>query len=206
VILPLADEYQTVTTLKKANQFLAKKSKFLGDKISSAQVIQNILQAELYRLDDYLDESIAIASRKRFEKLVEHPKFKEITQETRLKIMTKRWKDMNEVFKTTDHAQYETECVDFYQELSLTNNITPTTSVGGNFGKGDPVFGQSISTSRSRGARGGFRQRGTSVSGGSRQRGSLFGQSISRRVSVSVICKKLKHYLISSSGINVNLI
>ena len=101
VILPLADEYQTTKTLEKANQFLAKKSKILGDKISSAQVIQNILQAELYRLDAYLDESIAIASRKCFERLVQHPKFKEITQKTRLKIMTKRWKDMDEVFKIT---------------------------------------------------------------------------------------------------------
>ena len=101
MILPLADEYQTTKTIEKANQFLAKKSKILGDKISSAQVIQNILQAELYRLDDYLDESIAIASRKCFERLVQHPKFKEITQETRLKIMTKRWKDMDEVFKIT---------------------------------------------------------------------------------------------------------
>jgi hypothetical protein len=144
VILPLADEYQTTKTIEKANQFLAKKSKILGDKISSAQVIQNILQAELYRLDDYLDESIAIASRKCFERLVQHPKFKEITQETRLKIMTKRWKDMDEVFKTTGHMPYETECVDFYQELSLTNNITPTTRVGGNFGQRGSVFGASV--------------------------------------------------------------
>ena len=138
MILPLADEYQTAKTLKKANQFLAKKSKFLGDKISSAQVIQNILEAELYRLGAYLDESIAIASRKCFERLVEHPKFNEITQETRLKIMTKRWKDMDEVFKTTSHIQYGTECVDFYQECSLTNNTTPTTSAG--------VYGQPYST------------------------------------------------------------
>lgn len=144
MILPLADEYQTTKTIEKANQFLAKKSKILGDKISSAQVIQNILQAELYRLDDYLDESITIASRKCFERLVQHPKFKEITQETRLKIMTKRWKDMDEVFKTTGHMSYETECVDFYQELSLTNNITPTTRVGGNFGQRGSVFGASV--------------------------------------------------------------
>lgn len=162
MILPLADEYQRAKTLKKANQFLAKKSKFLGDKISSAQVIQNILEAELYRLGDYLDESIAIASRKCFERLVQHPKFKEMTQETRLKIMTKRWKDMDEVFKTTGHMQYVTGCVDFYQELSLTNNITPTTSEGGfgsnsglsgststgGFGKSSSTFGLSKSTSR----------------------------------------------------------
>ena len=101
MILPLADEYQTTKTIEKANQFLAKKSKILGDKISSAQVIQNILQAELYRLDAYLDESITIASRKCFERSVQHPKFDEITQETRLKIMTKRWKDVDEVFKIT---------------------------------------------------------------------------------------------------------
>jgi hypothetical protein len=151
VILPLADEYQTSKTLEKANQLLAKKSKFLGDKISSAQVIQNILQAELYRLGDYLDESIAIASRKCFERLVEHPKFKEITEETRLKIMTKRWKDMDEVFKTTGHMQYGTECVDFYQELSLTNNNTTTTSAGGfDFICGQPtsMFGNIKSASR----------------------------------------------------------
>jgi hypothetical protein len=118
VILPLADEYQTTKTLEKANQFLAKKSKIIGDKISSAQVIQNILQAELYRLDDYLDESIAIASRKCFEKLVEHLKFNEITQETRLKIMTKRWKDMDEVFKIAGHMRLGTGCVNFYDELN----------------------------------------------------------------------------------------
>lgn len=147
VILPLADEYQTSKTLEKANQFLAKKSTFLGNKISSAQVIQNILQAELYRLDDYLDESITIASRKCFERLVQHPKFKEITQETRLKIMTKRWKDMDEVFKTTGHMSYETECVDFYQELSLPSNTTTTTSaVGFDFSSG---FGTVKPTSRS---------------------------------------------------------
>ena len=105
VILPLADEYQTAHTLEKANQFLAEKSRILGDKISSAQVIHNILQAELYRLDDYLDESIAIASRKCFDRLVQHPKFKEITQETRLKIMTKRWKDMDEIFKKSGFIQ-----------------------------------------------------------------------------------------------------
>jgi hypothetical protein len=107
VILPLADEYQTTKTIEKANQFLAKKSKILGDKISSAQVIQNILQAELYRLDDYLDESIAIASRKCFERLVQHPKFKEITQETRLKIMTKRWKDMDEDYCVGDRPVHK---------------------------------------------------------------------------------------------------
>jgi hypothetical protein len=51
---------------------------------------------------------------------------------------------MDEVFKTTGHMPYETECVDFYQELSLTNNITPTTRVGGNFGQRGSVFGASV--------------------------------------------------------------
>jgi hypothetical protein len=107
VVLPLADEYQTAKTLEKANQFLAKKSKTFGHKISSEEVIQNILQAELYRLDDYLDESITIASRKYFERLVQHPKFNEITQETRFKIMTKRWKDMDDVFKKNCNAAFK---------------------------------------------------------------------------------------------------
>ena len=99
MVLPLADEYQTAKTLEKANQFLAKKSRTFGHIISSEEVIQNILQAELYRLDDYLYESITIASRKFSESLVQHPKFNEITQETRFKIMTTRWKDMDDVFK-----------------------------------------------------------------------------------------------------------
>ena len=99
VVLPLADEYQTAKTLEKANQFLAKKSQTFGNSIRSEDVIKNILQAELYRLGDYLEMSIAIASRKCFERLVLLPQFNEITQETRLKIMMKRWKDMDDAVK-----------------------------------------------------------------------------------------------------------
>ena len=152
VILPLADEYQTTKTIEKANQFLAKKSKILGDKISSAQVIQNILQAELYRLDDYLDESITIASRKCFERLVQHPKFNEITQETRLKIMTKRWKDMDEVFKITGVMRLGTGCVNFYDELNTpvmqdTAPVQSTFSFGANSTKLKPCKQLTGSTS-----------------------------------------------------------
>ena len=104
MILPLAEEYQTAKTLEKADKFLAKKSKTFGNAISSEEVIHNILQAELYRLGDYLDESIAIASRKCFERLALHPQFNEITQETRFKIMMKRWKDMDDAFKKNNIA------------------------------------------------------------------------------------------------------
>ncbi|VDI53165.1 Hypothetical predicted protein [Mytilus galloprovincialis] len=114
-VIPLADEYQTSNTLRKADQFLAEKSKAIGDKITSEQLITNILQAELYQLPSFLEESITIACRKSFEKIVKNPKFNEITSETRLKIALKRWSDMDAVFKSTNHLNHVSESVDFYK-------------------------------------------------------------------------------------------
>lgn len=114
-MIPLADEYQTSSTMRKADQFLAEKSKAIGDKITSEQLITNTQQAELYQLPSFLEESITIASRKSFEKFVKNPKFNEITSETRLKISLKRWGDMDEVFKSTGHLNHISESVDFYK-------------------------------------------------------------------------------------------
>lgn len=114
-MIPLADEYQTSSTMRKADQFLAEKSKAIGDKITSEQLITNIQQAELYQLPSFLEESITIASRKLFEKFVKNPKFNKITSETRLKISLKRWGDMDEVFKSTGHLNHISESVDFYK-------------------------------------------------------------------------------------------
>ncbi|VDI52296.1 Hypothetical predicted protein [Mytilus galloprovincialis] len=112
---PLAYEYQTTKTLQKADNFLTNKSRQLGDRISSQQVISNILQAESYNLTTYLDESIAIASRKLFSRLVDNPKFKEISSETRMKIAFKRWSDVDRVFELSGNPHGITESADFYQ-------------------------------------------------------------------------------------------
>lgn len=150
-VIPLADEYQTSSTLRKADQFLAEKSKAIGDKITSEQLITNILQAELYQLPSFLEESITIACRKSFEKFVKNPKFNEITSETSLKIALKRWSDMDAVFKSTNHLNHTSESVDFYKlhgqpvfPSSPIKEAGPTFSRGG-FSLGAPGHKQDLS-------------------------------------------------------------
>ncbi|CAC5402672.1 unnamed protein product [Mytilus coruscus] len=119
LVTPLADEYQTTKTLQKADDFLSKKSIQLGDRISSQQVISNILQAESHNLTSYLEESIAIASRKLFSRLVANPKFKKISSETRMKIAFKRWSDVDRVFESSGNLQGIIESTDFYQPYQI---------------------------------------------------------------------------------------
>lgn len=140
-VIPLANEYQTSSTLRKADQFLAEKSKVFGDKVTSEQLITNILQAELYQLPSFLEESIIIASRKSFEKFVKNPKFNEITSETRMKIALKRWSDIDAVLKSTGHLNHTSDSVDFYnlhghQVLPSSQLPTKPTSTFGNGGFG----------------------------------------------------------------------
>ncbi|XP_052069031.1 uncharacterized protein LOC127708228 [Mytilus californianus] len=137
-VIPLASEYQTSRTLRKADEFLAEKSKVIGDKITSEQIITNILQAELYQLPSFLEESITIASRKSFDKFVKNPKLDEITSETRMKIALKRWSDIDAVFKSTGHLNHTSESVDFYKTVpsppqlqsGSTGGISHSPSVG----------------------------------------------------------------------------
>lgn len=119
LVTPLADEYQTTKTLLKADKFLTNKSRQLGDRISSQQVISNILQAESYNLKSYLEESIAIASRKFLSRLEANPKFKEISSETRMKIAFKRWSDVDRVFESSGNLQGITESTDFYKPYQM---------------------------------------------------------------------------------------
>ncbi|XP_071131368.1 BTB and MATH domain-containing protein 38-like [Mytilus edulis] len=146
-VIPLADEYQTSNTLRKADLFLAEKSKAIGDKITSEQLITNILQAELYQLPSFLEESITIACRKSFEKFVKNPKFNEITSETRLKIALKRWSDMDAVFKSTNHLNHVSESVDFYKLHG--QPVLPSSPIeesGPSFGRGGLSPGASVHT------------------------------------------------------------
>ncbi|XP_071131370.1 uncharacterized protein [Mytilus edulis] len=115
LVVQLADEYQTAKTLQKADKFLAEKSRLMGNAISSTQIITNILQAELYHLTLYLEESIGIASRKWFKKLVTNPKFNEISSDSRMKIAYKRWSEVDQVFESRGCLEKNTNSADFYQ-------------------------------------------------------------------------------------------
>lgn len=77
----------------------------MGDAISSQQIITNILQAELYHRTMYLEESIEIASRKWFNKLVTNPKLNGISSDSKMKIAFKRWSEVDQVFESALFAR-----------------------------------------------------------------------------------------------------
>ncbi|CAC5397309.1 unnamed protein product [Mytilus coruscus] len=97
-MLPLADEYQTDDLKKRIEEFLVKGVLSESDSITSEQIILDILEAEMYKLSDYLNASIAVASRKKFHSLTKSPKFEEISQITQRKISFKRWSDIDKIF------------------------------------------------------------------------------------------------------------
>lgn len=101
-VLPLAHEYQTKRTLDKADLFLKEKCETESDHLSSQQIIENIIEAELYNLPQYLDACINIASRKYYRKLVQNDQFENISMETRYNISLKRWEDIDTMFEKTD--------------------------------------------------------------------------------------------------------
>lgn len=98
-MLPLTDEYQTDDLKKRIEEFLINGVRSESDSITSVQIIKIILEAEKYKLNGYLNECIAFASRKTFNRLTSSPKFKEISQNTQLKISLKRWEDIDKIYQ-----------------------------------------------------------------------------------------------------------
>lgn len=98
-MLPLADEYQTDHLKKKIEKFLINGVMSKSDRITSVQIIMNILEAEKYKLNGYLNACIAFASRKTFTRLTTTPKFEEISENTQLKISLKRWEDIDSIYQ-----------------------------------------------------------------------------------------------------------
>ena len=84
------------------------------DAISSTQIIKYILEAEKFQLLEYLNECVAVASRKKYKNLVNNSMFEEISQETRLKISCKRWSDVDSVVDRT-----------WWNPGNLKQNLTP---------------------------------------------------------------------------------
>ena len=125
-MLPLAHEYQ-VRKLNRIENFLIDWVKKQHDAIPSEQIIKYILEAEKFQLLKYLDECIDVASRKKYKNLVNKPMFKEISQETRLKISCKRWSDVDSVVDRTMNPNryygYGSKKSDISKDLQT--NLTP---------------------------------------------------------------------------------
>ncbi|XP_063411486.1 uncharacterized protein LOC134694406 [Mytilus trossulus] len=79
LMLPLANEYQTDDLKNRIERFLVSSVLCELEFISSEQIILNILEAELYKLSNYLDACIQVASRKMFDNLTKSLKFEEIS-------------------------------------------------------------------------------------------------------------------------------
>ena len=123
-LLPLAHEYQ-VRKSNKIENFLIYWVKKQHDAIPSEQIIKYILEAEKFQLLKYLDEYVAVASRKKYKNLVNNPMFEEIGQETRLKISCKRWSDVDFVVNRTMNPYYGFGSRGSNISKDLQNNLTP---------------------------------------------------------------------------------
>ncbi|CAG2226399.1 unnamed protein product [Mytilus edulis] len=97
-MLALADEYQTDDLKKRIEKFLVTSALSKSDAITSEQIILDIIEAEMYKLSEYLNVSIAIASRKKIISLTKSHKFEEISHKTQRKISFKRCKDIDKIF------------------------------------------------------------------------------------------------------------
>ena len=93
-ILPLAFEYQTKNTLKRADGFLAEEIQESGDNLTSNELVKKILEAEKYNLTEYLKACVAAAAKRRFKSLLACRDFYRITEKTKLEVRFKRWKDV----------------------------------------------------------------------------------------------------------------
>lgn len=63
-MLSLAEEYQTDDLKKRIEEFLVKSVLSESNSITLVQIIIKILEAEKYKLTDYLNACIGVASRK----------------------------------------------------------------------------------------------------------------------------------------------
>ncbi|XP_071148843.1 BTB and MATH domain-containing protein 36-like [Mytilus edulis] len=102
-MLPLAEEYQTDDLKLRIEKFLIKGVLSQSDSITSVQIIVNIIEAEKYKLNGYLNACIDVASRKK--KLTKNPKFEEISQSTQLKIGLKRIDEIDKIYSNASYRR-----------------------------------------------------------------------------------------------------
>ncbi|VDI10710.1 Hypothetical predicted protein [Mytilus galloprovincialis] len=90
-ILPLAHEYQTDALLSEIDSLLALISVQDEHKMSPSDVIDNIVEAEMYGLKRYLDINIDIASKERYIPALLEPGFKFISNHSKSIMSEKHW-------------------------------------------------------------------------------------------------------------------
>ncbi|XP_071133965.1 uncharacterized protein LOC143048045 [Mytilus galloprovincialis] len=103
-ILPLIDEYLAEDARIRADWYLTKLVKKKSDSITSTQIVQNIIEAEKYKLPKYLNACMNVACRKVFNKLSHDADFEHISLETRFKISLHRWKLTDECYDQATKA------------------------------------------------------------------------------------------------------
>lgn len=97
-MLPLAEEYQTDDLKLRIEKFLIKGVLSESDSITSVNIIVKILEAEKYKLNEYMNACIDVASRKQNQNLTKNPKFEKISQSTQLKIGFKRMDGIDKIY------------------------------------------------------------------------------------------------------------
>lgn len=90
-ILPLAHEYQTEALLSEIDSLLALISVQDEHKMSPSDVIDNIVEAEMYGLKRYLDINIDIASKERYIPALLESGFKFISNHSKSIMSKKHW-------------------------------------------------------------------------------------------------------------------
>ncbi|CAC5377425.1 unnamed protein product [Mytilus coruscus] len=90
-ILPLAHEYQTEALLSEIDSLLALKSVQDENKLSPFDVVDNIVEAEMYGLKRYLDINIDIASKEKYIPALQEPRFKFISTHSKSIMSEKHW-------------------------------------------------------------------------------------------------------------------
>ena len=90
-VLPLIDEFLAEDTRHEADEYLAKTT-IRNKELSSSGLIENLIEAEKYKLPKYLKICINRASKKLINDFLSDKDFNNISLETRYKISIQKWK------------------------------------------------------------------------------------------------------------------
>ena len=90
-VLPLIDEFLAEDTRHEADEYLAKTT-IRNKDLSSSDLIENLIEAEQYKLPKYLRVCINRASKKLINDFLSDKGFNKVSLETRYKISIQKWK------------------------------------------------------------------------------------------------------------------
>ena len=102
-VLPLIDEYLAEDTRHEADVYLAKTTEENEQRVSSSNLIENLIEAEKYNLFKYLHVCINMASKRLTSDFLSDEKFDVVSLETRYKIFLEKCKAAD---KSTNQSRY----------------------------------------------------------------------------------------------------